>query len=392
MSIALLYERSETDETGIKLTAQEMGIDLTFIPFRKIALSISKTGFTAKTRGKDYTDELANIIVVLNRSQSKNRRLQASYLMEKLGKKTINSSKIEFTCYSKLRTLLNFWVEGIPIPKTVFVPCDATDTLKDGREIHNETEIADLLQDSITLEQGIVLKPDSGTHGKGMMLSKNRDQIVVSIKKTRPSIINPVGITAQENVDKWFYDLRIITYKEKSKPPVCHPVALARSSFKDFRTNTYLGNTVFDAKIPSSIRDLALKCGRALGKGSEAWLFALDAMINVGKNKNIDELELQYTLKETGEDFKKVRKVKQDETRLRDFPKWNTKLEEAFQTYKNTKPYKKVKSIIEKSIEKNKSGVVFHEANSCPEFWEHTRLIAGINLAVPLLKGAKSLI
>ena len=392
MSIALLYERSETDETGIKLTAQEMGINLTFVPFRKIALSISKTGFTAKTKGKDYTDELANIIVVLNRSQSKNRRLQASYLMEKLGKKTINSSKIEFTCYSKLRTLLNFWVEGIPIPKTVFVPCDTTDTLKDGREIHNETEIADLLQDSITLEQGIVLKPDSGTHGKGMMLSKNRDQIVQSIKKIRPSIINPVGITAQENVDKWFYDLRIITYKEKSKPPVCHPVALARSSFKDFRTNTYLGSTVFDAKIPSNIRDLALKCGGTLGKGSEAWLFALDAMINVGKNKTVDALDLQSTLKETGEEFEKVRKVKQDETRLRDFLKWNTKLEEAFQTYKNTEPYKKVKSIIEKSIEKNKNGVVFHEANSCPEFWEHTRLIAGINLAVPLLKGAKSLI
>jgi hypothetical protein len=36
--------------------------------------------------------------------------------------------------------------------------------------------------------------------------------------------------------------------------------------------------------------------------------------------------------------------------------------------------------------------VVFHEANSCPEFWEHTRLIAGINVAVPLLKGAQSLI
>ena len=38
MSIALLYERSENDENGIKLTAQQLGIDLTFIPFRKIAL------------------------------------------------------------------------------------------------------------------------------------------------------------------------------------------------------------------------------------------------------------------------------------------------------------------------------------------------------------------
>ncbi len=392
MSIALLYERSETDETGIKLTAQDMGIDLAFIPFRKIALAIRKNGFTAKTKGKDYTGTFKDVAVVLNRAQSKNRRLQAGYLMEMLGKKTINSSQIEFTCYSKLRTLLHFWREGIPIPKTVYVPCDATDTLKNGRVIHNEKDIADLLQEEIALDKGIVVKPDAGTHGKGMLLSKNHDQLVASIQETKPSIINPVGVTAQEVVEKWFYDLRIIAYKEKGKPIVCHPVALARGGFKDFRTNTYLGNTVFDAKIPLHIQELAVKCGKALGKGSEAWLFALDAMIDVGENKTVDDTELQSNLETAAAEFEKVRKVKQDQARLRDFPGWNSKLEAAFQTYMSTKPYQKVKSIIEESIEKNKNKVVFHEANSCPEFWEHTRLIAGINVAVTLLKGAQSLI
>jgi glutathione synthase/RimK-type ligase-like ATP-grasp enzyme len=392
MSIALLYERSETDETGIKLTAQEMGIDLAFIPFRKIALTISKNGFTAKTKGKDYTGTFKDVAVVLNRAQSKNRRLQAGYLMEMLGKKAINSSQIEFTCYSKLRTLLHFWKKGIPIPKTVYVPCDATDTLKNGREIHNEKDIADLLQDEIALDQGIVVKPDAGTHGKGAMLSHNREELVASIQETKPSIINPVGVTAQELVEKWFYDLRIIVYKEKGKPVVCHPVALARGGFKDFRTNTYLGNTVFDVKIPLHVRELAVKCGKALGKGSEAWLFALDAMVDVGENKTVSDTELQSELEMAGAEFEKVQKVKQDENRLRDFPNWNIKLEAVFQTYMSTKPYKKVKSIIEESTEKNKNNVVFHEANSCPEFWEHTRLIAGINVAVPLLKGALSLI
>jgi glutathione synthase/RimK-type ligase-like ATP-grasp enzyme len=392
MSIALLYERSETDEMGIKLTAQQMGIDLTFIPFRKIALAIGKTGFTAKTKGKDYTQTFKDIAVVLNRAQSKNRRLHASYLMEMLGKKTINSSQIEFICYSKLRTLLHFWVEGIPIPKTVYVPCDATDTLKSGREIHNEKDIADLLQDEIALEQGIVVKPDAGTHGKGAVLSKNRDQLVTSIQQTKPSIINPVGITAQELVEKWFYDLRIIAYKEKGKAPVCHPVALARGGIKDFRTNTYLGNTVFDAKLPQYFTELAVKCGKALGKDSEAWLFALDAMVNVGENKTVDDAELKSELEKAEAAFEQPRKVKADESRLRDFPSWNRKLEAAFHTYISTEPYQKVKSIIEESLEKNKNSVVFHEANSCPEFWEHTRLIAGINVAVPLLKGAQSLI
>ena len=40
MSIALLYERSEPDEMGIKLTAKKLGVELAFIPFRKIAFSI----------------------------------------------------------------------------------------------------------------------------------------------------------------------------------------------------------------------------------------------------------------------------------------------------------------------------------------------------------------
>jgi glutathione synthase/RimK-type ligase-like ATP-grasp enzyme len=392
MSIALLYERSETDETGIKLTAQEMGIDLTFIPFRKIALTISKNGFTAETRGKDYTQAVKDTAVVLNRAQSKNRRLQAGYLMEMIGKKTINSSQIEFTCYSKLRTLLHFWTEGIPIPKTVYVPCDAVDTLKSGREIHNEKDIADLLQHEIALDQGIVVKPDAGTHGKGAVLSKNRDQLVTNIQQTKPSIINPVGITAQELVQKWFYDLRLIAYKEKGKSAVCHPIALARGGIKDFRTNTYLGNTVFDAKLPLRVRELAVKCGKALGKNSEAWVFALDAMVNIGENKTVDDEELKSELEKSEAAFEQPRKVKADETRQRDFTSWNRKLEAAFHTYMSSESYQNVKSIIEESIEKNVRCVVFHEANSCPEFWEHTRLIADINVAVPLLKGAQSLI
>jgi hypothetical protein len=77
---------------------------------------------------------------------------------------------------------------------------------------------------------------------------------------------------------------------------------------------------------------------------------------------------------------------------LRDFPSWNRKLEAAFHTYMSSEPYQNVKGIIEESLEKNVQGIVFHEANSCPEFWEHTRLIAGINVAVPLLKGAQSLL
>jgi len=75
-----------------------------------------------------------------------------------------------------------------------------------------------------------------------------------------------------------------------------------------------------------------------------------------------------------------------------DFPRWNKRLEEAFQNYKNQEAYWKIKKIIEESMERNKYNILFHEANACPEFWEQTRLVAGINLAVPLLKCAHSII
>ena len=165
-----------------------------------------------------------------------------------------------------------------------------------------------------------MIKPDAGTHGNKIVLSKNREQLITNIQETNPSITNPVGIIAQELIRKWFYDLRIIVFKEKGKAPVCHPVALARAGFKDFRTNTYLGNLVFDAKLPLHIRNLAVKCGKALGKEHEAWVFALDAMINVGENKTADENQLKAELNKAAVAFKAVQKVKADETRLTDFP------------------------------------------------------------------------
>ncbi len=389
MKIGLLYERSETDEMGIKLTAKELGIDLKYIPFRKISVCLHDKGYRIRSIGKDYSNIVEDVAVVLNRTQSKNRRLFAAYLMETFGKHVINPSQVEFLCYSKLRTLLQLWTAGIRIPKTVYVPCDSRETTKDRGEIHNEAEIADLIQQELGKEE-IVMKPDAGTHGKMVNLSKNRKELLVNIQGTNPSIINPMGILTQELVQKWFYDLRIIVFKEKGKTPICHPKALARGGFKDFRTNTFLGNLVFDADLPLYIRDLAVKCGEAIGKDKDGWLFAFDAMINFGKNKIADEEYVKSEIDKLAVPFDAIRRVKADETKRKDFPAWNNKLEVAFHNYKSSEPYKKVKRVIEESMEKNKHEIVFHEANSCPEFWEQTRLIAGINLAVPLFKIAQS--
>lgn len=390
MSIALLYEHLETDEMGIRITAKEMGIDLVHIPFRKIAISIQKEGFRIRSIGKDYDEILKKISVVLNRAQSKNRRLYAGSILETFDKEVINSSYIEYLCFSKLRTLLQFCKNGIDIPQTIFIPCDAYDSRRDGGKISNVKIIADLIQNELGNEN-IVVKPDAGTHGMYVRLARDRDELLNFLKETEPSIINPIGFTVQEMVDKWFYDLRIIVYKEKGKSPCCHPIGMARAGFKDFRTNTYLGNMVFGIKLPQEVIDNSIKCGEAIGINDEVWVLALDAMPDVGEERIVDNSKVISELNKLTKTFNQISKIKRDKNKYKDFSVWNHRLEESFQKYMEVEAYQRIKEIIEDSVEKKRKDIYFHEINSCPEFWEQTRLITGINIAKTLLECVKSI-
>ena len=50
MSIAIMYDRPKTEERGIKLTAEELGIDLVYIPFYKISVCIDGKGFSIRSK------------------------------------------------------------------------------------------------------------------------------------------------------------------------------------------------------------------------------------------------------------------------------------------------------------------------------------------------------
>jgi glutathione synthase/RimK-type ligase-like ATP-grasp enzyme len=390
MSIGILYERSEADELGIKHTAKELGINLTYIPFRKIAVRLDKGGYSVRNKGKDYSKAIEDIKVVLNRAQSKNRRLIAADLLETLDKYVVNPAIVEYICFSKLRTILRFWREGIRTPETIYIPCDSHEPLAGGREIHNEKEIAELTQQELG-NAGIVIKPDAGTHGKNVRLAHAREELLTILEETEPSIINPIGVLAQRYIQKWFYDLRIIVAKEKGKQPNCFPTALARAGFKDFRTNTFLGNMVFGVDLPAYIRNVAVKCGKAVSGGSEAWVIALDGMIDFGEEIQ-DDGYVKSELEKLEPSFAAFKRAKGAESKRRDFISWNNNLERAFQNYKDQEVYSNVKEIIEESMDNNQRKILFHEANACPEFWEQTRLATGINLAIPLLKCAQSII
>ena len=236
----------------------------------------------------------------------------------------------------------------------------------------------------------VVLKPDGGTHGNDVRLAKDYDSLTQMLSATSPSIINPLGFVAQEFVDKWFYDLRIIVYKVRGKPPFCYPSALARAGFKDFRTNTYLGNMVFHVDLPIEVQEAAIRGAKAVGGESEAWLLAMDGMFNIGKDRDVDDEYVKAELEKLVSPFEKVKQVKKNKLKNRDFAAWSKMLENAYQDYMDTEAYAKVRRVISDSMERCKDSVLFHETNSCPEFWEQTRIIAGINVAEPLLECAKS--
>jgi len=135
-----------------------------------------------------------------------------------------------------------------------------------------------------------------------------------------------------------------------------------------------------------------VQCGQAIGQGSQTWVLALDAMLNAPKENLADDASVKAELNKLTESFEAVNKTKRRQERIMDFVAWNHLLEAAYRDYMSNDAYENVKGIIEESIKSSDHSIFFHEANACPEFWEQTRLIAGINVAEPLLECAESII
>ena len=388
--ISLLYDQSESDELGIRKTANEMGIELGYIPFYKTAFSFNQNSYSLRSTGKDYTHNLKETKIVLNRCQSKSRRIHASTILESIGKHTLNPLTVEQNCQSKLQTLLTFSKAGIKIPKTVYCSPNAEEPLSSGGYQDNTEALCALFHMEFPQNQ-IVIKPDAGTHGRGVSLAKNQDELLELLKSTEQSITNPSGILAQELIPKWFYDLRIIV-KKYGRKPTCYEDALARGGFKEFRTNTFLGNMVVRAKLPESVRKTAEACAEVLAEGAEYYVLALDAMPSIPEELMDSEDAVRQSFKDLEAPFCEVTRVKQMTNKKRNFGEYTDAINEAYSSYMETDAYKHIEGIVNRTLAETAENVVFHEGNACPEFWEQTRIVSGINLAKSLMECAQSII
>ena len=388
--IALLCDQSETEELGIRLTADQLGIDLELLPFHKTAFAFDHRGYSFRTKGKKHTRQLRDVQVIINRCQSKNRRLNASAIFESIGKYVLNPQSIENYCHSKLRTLLAFARAGIQMPKTVYVSANVQESIAGGPEQDNTELICNLLEQE--LSDNIVVKPDAGTHGKGVRLAGDRKNLHSIVQSVRPEIMNPSGILAQEFVKKWFFDMRILVSKKKGELPSCHVDALARCSIKDFRTNTYLGNMVCKTRLPEKVRKDAEICAGVLGENHDAWVIALDAMPRVPQEMMVDELQLKQSFDGLKDPFAQVTRVKKMQNKKSKFIEYSNAITDAYRSYMDTESYEYLESVVNGTLSSCAENVFFHEGSACPEFWEQTRVVAGINVAEDLLGCARSLI
>ncbi len=390
-NIAMLYDRSETDELGIRLTAEEMGVELDYLPFHKVAVGFDTDGFSYRSLGRDYSDRLRDTRVILNRTQSKSRRVFAADIFEALGSRVLNPLTVELACKSKMRTLLAFSSKGIRVPRTVYVPANVEEQVGGGGVQDNRGAISALISQDLGSER-VVVKPDAGTHGRGVTLAEGPDGLLRVLRDVAPTVINPSGVVAQELIPKWFYDLRILVRKEKGKAPHCHETALARGGFKEFRTNTFLGNKVFRAHLPAIVRRQAEESAQALGGNEDSWVIALDAMPWISDELVEGEEALRQSFEDLEESFSEVTRVKRMPDKKRNFPEYNREITRAYTEYMASEPYAHIQGVVNETLEKTRDSVYFHEGNACPEFWEQTRIVGGVNLAEDLLNCALGLI
>ena len=387
----MLYDRSETDELGIRLTAEEMGVELDYLPFHKVAVGFDTDGFSYRSLGRDYSDRLRDTRVILNRTQSKSRRVFAADIFEALGSRVLNPLTVELACKSKMRTLLAFSSKGIRVPRTVYVPANVEEHVGGGGVQDNRGAISALISQDLGSER-VVVKPDAGTHGRGVTLAEGPDGLLRVLRDVAPTVINPSGVVAQELIPKWFYDLRILVRKEKGKAPHCHETALARGGFKEFRTNTFLGNKVFRAHLPAIVRRQAEESAQALGGNEDSWVIALDAMPWISDELVEGEEALRQSFEDLEESFSEVTRVKRMPDKKRNFPEYNREITRAYTEYMASEPYAHIQGVVNETLEKTRDSVYFHEGNACPEFWEQTRIVGGVNLAEDLLNCALGLI
>ncbi len=161
--------------------------------------------------------------------------------LESLGVLCINSSRSISISSDKIYSAQILAAAGLPIAKSLY--CDK-------RKVKIEYIESQFAYPTI-------VKIIDGTKGKGVVLVKNREELVACLEDAE----TPINIIIQEYIaDSVGFDIRVVTFNGE----VLNLIG-RRNSSGDFRSNIALGGKEEIVELNDKIRDLAKRCYEATG-------------------------------------------------------------------------------------------------------------------------------
>ncbi|MHA1835944.1 MAG: ATP-grasp domain-containing protein [Candidatus Odinarchaeia archaeon] len=333
--------------------------------------------------------------IIINRIESKHRRRRLSKLFEVFGCEVLNNYGLEEVCGSKIETKIALNMFNVPTANAVF-KLGFPFKIRSQKYIKQLTETERLMRIVKELKP-CVSKPDLGSRGKSIILIKDEEALLKLFNKYektqqipetfKASLITLDGVLL-EKFNPHALDLRVVVYKtENGQDTIFGTLARAVASDEILAKNTSLGGVPIGIPTCESVKDIVVKCMRALSKYlSKIYCKELDYYV-VG----VDVLPVNYNPADREEVYKSILKLQRYFSEIQQAKKQKniSLLDEKFKKFKESDEYKKTQ---EKCLEYVlKSKLLITEVNTTPDFGYNTRNLIG-NPIICYDKVIKSLI
>jgi len=232
--VRIVFDRVRVEEKMLEQKAIELGYDTKMIDAKTTQINTE-----SKKSNFDFGD------VVIERCVSYFRGLHFTACLEFLDVPVINRFEVANNCGNKMLTSLLLRKHNVPTPKTYF-------------SFSSEAALETLDKEGYPL----VIKPITGSWGRGVMALKDRDtaDAIIEVRELSDGPLDRIYYL-QEMVKRPPRDIRAITVGEQVI------AAMYRTSTGSFKTNIALGAEPIACEITKELDDVCVKASKAVGGG-----------------------------------------------------------------------------------------------------------------------------
>ncbi len=232
--VRIVFDRVRVEEKMLEQKAIELGHDTKMIDAKTTQINTE-----SKKNNFDFGD------VVIERCVSYFRGLHFTACLEFLDVPVINRFEVANNCGNKMLTSLLLRKHNVPTPKTYF-------------SFSSEAALETLDKEGYPL----VIKPITGSWGRGVMALKDRDtaDAIIEVRELSDGPLDRIYYL-QEMVKRPPRDIRAITVGEQVI------AAMYRTSTGSFKTNIALGAEPIACEITKELDDVCVKASKAVGGG-----------------------------------------------------------------------------------------------------------------------------